>query len=292
MKKIAILSVMVLLLCSNFIHAQVKGKADYTVKYKAEFSLDSTNLDQRSNETHYLYTGSDVSYYASMAMIRIDSLMQEMDAVPEGNRAERMRKAKKMREDSKNRDIPGFLPEVYKDFSKEKVWVASRIQQDQFIYPEPNVPLNWEMTDSTKTIGKREAHKATVHFGGRDWVAWFTFEVPIPDGPYVFSGLPGLILELYDTRDDYHFNVISIEKLEQPFQVDSESRGYKEITKEKFIKAYKNFRKAPLGEYESMIRDLDIKIPDPTTGERVSPSEFIRRAKKLIAGRNNYIERW
>jgi hypothetical protein len=41
-----------------------------------------------------------------------------------------------------------------------------------------------------------------------------------------------------------------------------------------------------------MIRDLDIELPDPTTGEKVSPAEFIQRVKKLISSRNNYIELW
>src|SRR5699024_165712 len=150
----------------------------------------------------------------------------------------------------------------------------------------------WEMMDSTKTIGKREAHKATVHFGGRDWVAWFTFGVPIQDGPYVFSGLPGLILELYDTKNDYHFNVISIEKLKKPFLVNSGDRGDKQITKRKFKKAYKNFRQHPLGQYESMIRQMNTKLPDPRTGEKISPDEFVRRIKNLISSRNNYIELW
>jgi GLPGLI family protein len=283
---------LLLLLSSTMVQAQIKGKANYLIKYKADFAIDSTNRDQRTKETHYLYTGSAVSFYVNEAIIRIDSMIREMQDVPQGNTTMMRRKTKSMREESKKQGIPGFMPKVYKDFSNGQVWVASRVSQDQFIYEEPNVPLKWEFENETKKIGDRESHKATTHFGGRNWVAWFTSEVPITDGPYVFSGLPGLVLELYDAQNDYHFSVISIEKLKQGFPIDSADDNYKKISKTKFIKAYSNFRKVPLGQYESMIRDLDIELPDPTTGEKVSPAEFIQRVKKLISSRNNYIELW
>src|SRR5699024_12684561 len=58
--------------------------------------------------------------------------------------------------------------------------------------------------------------KARFVFAGRADEAWFTMEVPIADGPYVFRGLPGLIVEIYDTQDHYHFTMLAIEKLEEP----------------------------------------------------------------------------
>src|SRR5690625_6840867 len=84
------------------------------------------------------------------------------------------------------------------------------------------------------------ALKATTIFGGRHYVAWFTLEVPILDGPYVFSGLPGLILELYDTEEDYHFNLASIQPLKENYVIDSETRNVKEVSKEEFIQSYKD----------------------------------------------------
>ncbi len=295
MKKTLTLSIALLLIfkmsAQNQDQAVVKGQADYLVKYKVVFALDSNNRTEKTTETHYLYTGPEVSFYASMAMIRIDSLMEELKKL-QGNRQAMMRKAKEMREESKNREIPGFTPVVYKDFSENEVWVASQVSRNRFIYKEPAIPLSWEFGEEVKQIGNRQVHQATTTFGGRDWIAWFTMDVPLRDGPYVFSGLPGLILELYDRQKDYHFSVISIAKLKEAYLVNSSSNKHKKLSKDQFIKAYKKYRKNPLGPMASKIRGLDIKLPDPLTGEKVSATEFLRRIKEFVAKRNNYIERW
>lgn len=38
--------------------------------------------------------------------------------------------------------------------------------------------------------------KATCDFAGRKWIAWFTTEIPIQDGPYKFYGLPCAYCEI------------------------------------------------------------------------------------------------
>src|SRR5690606_1469092 len=52
--------------------------------------------------------------------------------------------------------------------------------------------------------------RADIRFGGRDWVAWFTTEIPIPDGPYKFCGLPGLIVSIADTQQHWQFDLTHI----------------------------------------------------------------------------------
>ncbi|WP_156831976.1 GLPGLI family protein [Kaistella palustris] len=71
-------------------------------------------------------------------------------------------------------------------------------------------PLKWRITDETKTVMGMKMQKATTSYGGRKWDAWFTPEIPLQDGPYVFNGLPGLIAEIRDAEDDYHFLLVQI----------------------------------------------------------------------------------
>ena len=77
---------------------------------------------------------------------------------------------------------------------------------------------NWKISDSTKTFGGYQVQKAVTRFGGRNWVAWFSKDIPIPYGPYKFNGLPGLIMELYDAKKDYHFKVIKSEKIQDSYK--------------------------------------------------------------------------
>ena len=45
--------------------------------------------------------------------------------------------------------------------------------------------LNWKLSKDAKTIGQMKCQKATVSYKGREWIAWFTTEVSVNDGPYI-----------------------------------------------------------------------------------------------------------
>jgi len=72
--------------------------------------------------------------------------------------------------------------------------------------------LNWNITSEQKLIGKYRSQKAETNYGGRTWIAWFTAELPFADGPYIFNGLPGLIVSIQDSNNDYSFNLIEVKK--------------------------------------------------------------------------------
>lgn len=72
---------------------------------------------------------------------------------------------------------------------------------------------NWTLiSDADSTIRGLKVYKAECQFGGRKWMAWFTPEIPVSDGPYKFSGLPGLILKLDSSEGDYSFHISGIER--------------------------------------------------------------------------------
>lgn len=52
-----------------------------------------------------------------------------------------------------------------------------------------------KLSHETIQILNFKAQKATAKYGGRKWTAWFCQEIPIPNGPYKFGGLPGLIVK-------------------------------------------------------------------------------------------------
>lgn len=79
-------------------------------------------------------------------------------------------------------------------------------------YIKDSIPkINWKISDETKKIGNFECSKATATFRGRDYTAWFSLEIPLPYGPWKLQGLPGLILEAYDTNKEIYFYFKSVE---------------------------------------------------------------------------------
>ena len=72
----------------------------------------------------------------------------------------------------------------------------------------------WTMTDEEKEIAGYACRKATAHYLGRDWTAWFTEEVPSQAGPWLLWGLPGLIVEARDADNYIIFKLTGIEPLD------------------------------------------------------------------------------
>ncbi|WP_303208930.1 GLPGLI family protein [Bacteroides oleiciplenus] len=98
-----------------------------------------------------------------------------------------------------------FNEYVYKNFPENKVTVFNHFALMDWTYEEEWEKPQWELKDSTKVILEYPCQLAISHYRGRVWYAWFTFDIPISEGPWKLCGLPGLILEAYDKNKDYSF---------------------------------------------------------------------------------------
>ncbi len=63
-----------------------------------------------------------------------------------------------------------------------------------FRVEEPFEPLPWRLTGEVSTFLGYEVHQATAETPRGTVEAWFAPEVPVPVGPDVYAGLPGLVL--------------------------------------------------------------------------------------------------
>ena len=82
-------------------------------------------------------------------------------------------------------------------------------------------------------------------FWGRNYNAWFTVDIPRNDGPWLFSGLPGLILRIQDTEGVFQFTAVGLEQLKTPMTLAvDESVSYKTVTLKKYLALKKNRRKS------------------------------------------------
>jgi len=89
-----------------------------------------------------------------------------------------------------------------------------------YVYETKDI-LNWKLKNETQKIENFNAQKATLEFGGRNWVAWFTKDIPFNEGPYKFNGLPGLILKINDDDNHFNFELIKINKLSETYDTSN-----------------------------------------------------------------------
>lgn len=131
---------------------------------------------------------------------------------------------------------------IYKDYPSGNNTITDCIFTDNFKYTEVKEEFHWSLTDSTKIILDYPCLLATCEYRGRKYNAWFTTEIPVQNGPWKFCGLPGLIMEVSDTNDLYHFTINAIEKTNIPIIISQPCNGrFIKTERKKFQQAQMKF---------------------------------------------------
>lgn len=128
---------------------------------------------------------------------------------------------------------------VHKDFTiNELTILTDGYSSNKYFIINENLPdFNWKIENETKEILGYQCKKATMTFRGRNYTAWFAPKIPISDGPWKFSGLPGLILEITDDnlkiRIEANKIVLNAENVDTTFKMNEK---YPKVTWEEYIK--------------------------------------------------------
>ena len=77
-----------------------------------------------------------------------------------------------------------------------------------------------EIAEGNEKVDNYTLQKASTNFGGRNWTAWFNSEIPFQEG-YKFTGLSGLIFEIYDSENIFHYSLIKSLNLPETFDTNN-----------------------------------------------------------------------
>lgn len=229
-----IVSFLLLLVSFNLTFAQ-EFKVEYKVQYKYTHHSNLNDLENSNSESLYLFTGENQSLFVNHNIAYEEEIEKELD---------RMKRRGGTISYDKAGQIRSYFPsQYYKNFERQEVLVLRSLGLDKVAYFEPRVPLEWTILEQEpeEYLGY-SVQAATTDFAGRSYTAWFTTEIPISDGPHVFYGLPGLIVDVYDTEKHFRFYLEGIEKPET--DIYRKLPKYKEIQDAKeYIQLYANDRK-------------------------------------------------
>lgn len=132
------------------------------------------------------------------------------------------------------------------DYFQERVIESKGITNTMLTVTESKIryqettKIKWVLYSETKVINGVKCQMAATNKYGRRWIAYFSKEYSQDLGPYKFNGLPGLIFELYDTKNDYHFTLTKVEKFKDEFEFNLDA--FKNYPKDKYLKASFNLR--------------------------------------------------
>jgi len=209
---------------------KLKDEFNYKITYNLTYKLDSTSLDAPQSEYMILYLGDNLSLFSSQAKTLANPI------VVRGTSGHTSRSA-----------LTKFHYEILKNKQTKNLYYILQIPktQDQFYYIQDKDLFNWNIAEETKLIKGYNVQKTTTSYAGREYIAWFSTEIPISEGPYKFNGLPGLILEISDTDNDYVFEFIGLEKISQKLPYTINLNQYIKTEKEELLDLWLRYRRDP-----------------------------------------------
>ena len=233
-------------LISSSLYSSEKEKSKYKCAYELEIQNDTIKQKYTIPETYIVQINDDITKGFTYKKFHNDSLMKansklrmvEFNAYLNQHK-EAMNNGDYSALGEKNPFNNGsFTSTLYKDYKKNEMRIVDNVSTHTFVFTDELQPQNWEIQTDTMTILGYHSQKATCQYRGRDWIAWFTSEIPMSEGPWKFYGLPGLITKVADDKEHYSFTLTGFQEIEELIDIEISKKAEKTKRKE-FIKTMK-----------------------------------------------------
>ncbi|MDR3060671.1 MAG: GLPGLI family protein [Dysgonamonadaceae bacterium] len=243
------------------------------IGYSAFSVPDTLNRKKVIEDYLILEIGPKYSKYYSENVRRRDSLMRNMIERAGSNITNINFDADFFK--SNNIKPGGDGNVITKKLTENKLIFTGKIANNDYEYEEPLNEMQWQIEPDTMTFLSYLCQKATLNFRGRQYEAWFTYDIPIFNGPWKFHGLPGLILKISDNKNEYRFECNEISYQISP--ITFEKNNYIKASREDFLKLQKKFNDNPLESLKGSMPGTNIKmIVKGSDGQPIDMEKFKR----------------
>lgn len=226
------------------------SQSTYKITYLATSQSDSTDVASKMQGIAYLYMNSQSSIYTEAKTMQLDSVFNELQEgrLSEGHLLANMHSLPK----------PKDAARIVKDYKEERITNHNKVGTNAYVYSEAMQIGEWKLLDEEKKIHNFQCQLAEIEYGGRVWQAYYTTAIPLSDGPYKFSGLPGLIVLLQDKEEHYSFEMLRLDPIEEiPSYLENPRENTSSISKQEYYNEYRKFTGNPLIQLEQMGVVLD-----------------------------------
>jgi|26BtaG_2_1085354.scaffolds.fasta_scaffold00008_1 GLPGLI family protein len=128
---------------------------------------------------------------------------------------------------------------VYKDYRSQNMYYIDFINFTEIFIKDNLNMLDWTLNENTKEILGYQCQEATTSYGGRFYIAYYTSEIPVANGPWRFNGLPGLILEVQSIDKVFNLKATSIKIEDKQIEIKNPYKNKTQITWQEFLDLYK-----------------------------------------------------
>ena len=198
-----------------------KDTLRYEIIYDYSYQVNKEDTLSKQKEQMVLKIAKNFSFYASLNKSKLKDLeknWKESDGLP----------------DRKSLPRTKLYYTIVKEYVKNQMIFGDSFGQSHFYFSKDLEKFEWKLTEEQKEILGYSCKKATTKFAGRDYVAWYTTEISVADGPYKFQGLPGLILAVYDSSKHFQYTVSSIKNSASFYNTEDHFKKSTPITSDEY----------------------------------------------------------
>ncbi|UZX28573.1 GLPGLI family protein [Riemerella anatipestifer] len=202
-------------------------------EYSLHYQTDSTDIRSKDNENFLLFIGKNKSLFLSTNKYKRDSIKNSY-----------IKQSSIKMLDLTNFPKTAFPYKIVKDYVNNNILFYDDISAKLSVYYTEKPNLIWKISDETDKIANIDCNIAYTNYAGRVYKAWYATNILLPEGPYKFNGLPGLITKIEDTKGYYKFELISIKDLsgyKKTIDMENNHINGKKITKKEYLNAKKNY---------------------------------------------------
>lgn len=158
---------------------------------------------------------------------------------------------------------PAFYSMFFQNYPRSgKLTCTGRVCNTDLKYEEDLPEMDWKIQDETDTLLGYMVQKAVCSFRGRDYTAWFAPQLPMQAGPWKFSGLPGLILKVEDSRGHYTLVARGIYLISGA--VEMPRYLFLKTSREKYMDALYMSMTELVRASKLYLKDMEIRASDPS----------------------------
>jgi len=164
---------------------------------------------------------------------------------------------------------------IFQNSTNNKMTLQNQIIKRYEYDDELNLQI-WSIKSDTARILEYKCQKATTNFRGRNYECWFTNEIPTKHGPWKFFGLPGLILKINDTKNNFIFECTGIEKTKNLITKDINNEIIK-TSRSDFERLFKAYKEDPLSFISASLSNIIISMKDENGNEIKMPTSNVKK---------------
>lgn len=189
--------------CQAKAQENIKDTAMYKITYKLKHMRDTTRKDVFYEENVVVYIGKNYEVFKSAGLEQYENEKKlQMQNFTQNNPSLNFNRLKNV-----------TLSEYYKRKGTNIFWRKESLVNNNYIFKDTLPVIKWKILNEEKRIQNLNCQKAIGYCRGRFYTVWFCKDIPSQSGPWKLNGLPGLILEATDSKNEIQFNFLQFEQI-------------------------------------------------------------------------------